>query len=177
MLEGALTVLRARHPDDVEILRTELYNDVPTRSRADSRPWRPLSPDSAASPYAVRDPSPEVAPFSIVERDSGELAGEALLYGIDLHNRSAHLGLAVIPAFRGRGLGLDTTKVLCRYGFVTLGLHRLQLETDADNTAMARAAERCGFSSEGLLRQATWANGYFLDQRVFGLLQEGWDED
>lgn len=177
MLKGALIALRARHAEDVEVLRSELYNDVPTRSRADNRPWRPLSPDSAASPYAVRDPNPDVAPFSIVELDSAELVGEALLHGIDLHNRGAHLGLAVIPRLRGRGLGIDTVRVLCRYGFMTLGLHRLQLETDADNTAMAKTAERCGFSSEGLLRQATWANGAFLDKRVFGLLRDDWGED
>jgi GNAT superfamily N-acetyltransferase len=59
------------------------------------------------SPYAVSDPTDDAACFSAVRRDDGELIGEALLWGIDPHNRAAHLGVAVLPASRGRGLGSD----------------------------------------------------------------------
>ena len=174
MLNGALVALRARHPDDVAVLQAGLYDDVPTRSQADSRPWRPIPEGSSASPYAVAEPEEAVAAFSVVERDSRGLVGEALLWGIDTHNRGAHIGLAVLPEFRGRGFGADTTQVLCHYGFVTLGMHRLQVETGADNVAMLRMAKRCGFVVEGLLRQAGWADGAFVDQRILGLLPDDW---
>jgi RimJ/RimL family protein N-acetyltransferase len=52
----------------------------------------------------------------VVELATGELAGHAELWGMDLHNRNAHLGLALRPAFRGKHLGTDTVRVLCRYG-------------------------------------------------------------
>ncbi|MEU9024197.1 GNAT family protein [Actinomadura sp. NPDC048394] len=107
----------------------------------------------------------------------GGTGGEALLWGIDAHNRSAHLGLALRPAFRGRGLGTDVVRVLCHYGFVVCGLHRLQMETLADNTAMLAAAESVGFAVEGTLRQAAWAYGAFADQTVLGLLAEDWRTD
>ena len=58
---------------------------------------------------------------------------------IDLHYRRAHLGLSLRPAFRGRGLGTDMVVALCRYGFAVRGLHRLQVDTLASNTAMIRA--------------------------------------
>ncbi len=51
----------------------------PTRVQADSRPWRPIPAGSPASPYAVSEPGDDLACFSVVELDSGELAGEALL--------------------------------------------------------------------------------------------------
>lgn len=170
MLRGEKIGLRARHETDVPILQSELYDDVATRSRADSRPWRPIAPGSAASPYAVSDPSDDVACFSVVDLTDDELAGEALLWGIDQHNRTAHLGLSLRPAFRGRGLGTDVVRVLCHYGFTVRGLHRLQVETLADNAAMIRAAEQAGFVLEGTLRRAAWVSGKFVDEVILGLL-------
>jgi RimJ/RimL family protein N-acetyltransferase len=133
-------------------------------------------PSGPASPYWV-DPEAgealrtgDTAVFSVVELAGGELAGEALLWGIDTHNRSAHLGLSLRPAFRGRGFGADTVRVLCRYGFAIRGLHRLQLETLADNHAMIAIAGQAGFVQEGVIRSSDWVNGKFEDVVVFGLL-------
>ena len=143
--------------------------------RADSRPWRPVPVGSAASPYALSEPRDDVAVFSVVELAGGELAGEALLRAIDLHNRTAHLGLSLRPAFRGRGRGADVVAALCEYGFAVRGLHRLQVATLAGNTAMIRAAERAGFVPEGRLRQAAWAGRDFAGVVILGLLAAGWD--
>ncbi|MGH3004170.1 MAG: GNAT family N-acetyltransferase [Gaiellaceae bacterium] len=170
MLRGDKVELRARREDDVAVLHAELYDDVDTRARTDSRPWLPLPADSPASPYRVGEPSDEVAFFSVVESAGGELAGEALLWGIDPHNRTAHVGISLRPSFRGRGLGTDVLRVLCRYGFGIRGLHRLQLETLAENTAMVEAAKRAGFEQEGTLRRSAWVDGSFADEVILGLL-------
>ena len=174
MLRGELTVLRARQADDARILHADLYEDPEGWSRADTRPWVPI-PFGAGSPYWPRDEEPaatDAAFFAVAERATGELAGEALLWGIDLHNRSAHMGLSLRPAFRGRGLGADTVRVLCRYGFGLRGLHRLQMETLSDNHAMMAVAERAGFTREGTARGCSWVNGAFLDDVIYGMLAE-----
>ena len=98
------------------------------------------------------------------------LAGDTLLWDIDPHNRSAHVGISLRPACRGRGLGTDAVLVLCRYGFAIRGLHRLQLETLADNEAMIRVAQQAGFTREGVTRGSDWVNGAFADGVIFGLL-------
>jgi RimJ/RimL family protein N-acetyltransferase len=169
---GEKVKLRARLDSDVAVLHSELYDDVATRSRADSRPWRPLS-QAVASPYAASD-SPDAAVFSVVEKTSDELAGEALLWSIDLHNRLAHIGISLRPGFRGRGLSIDVLRVLCEYGFSIRGLHRLQIETLADNTAMIRAATKAGFVREGEFRESAWVYGAFADEVVLGLLASDW---
>jgi RimJ/RimL family protein N-acetyltransferase len=110
--------------------------------------------------------------FSIVERSSGELAGEAVLWGIDLHSRRAHVGLALLPAFRGRGLAGDVLGALAWYGFTVRGLHRLQMETLATNTAMLHAARRAGFVHEGTLRESAWVLGEYVDEVVLGLIAD-----
>jgi RimJ/RimL family protein N-acetyltransferase len=173
VLRGERVGLRAREERDVPVLHAELYDDVGTAMRSDSRPWRPIS-SGGASPYAIAEPSDTSAPFSVIELTSDELLGEAVLWGVDLHNRFGHLGLGLRPSARGRGFAADVVRVLCYYGFAVRGLHRLQLETLTDNRPMIATATRCGFVVEGTSRQAAWVDGAFVDEVVLGLLDHEW---
>ena len=172
MLRGQLTLLRARTAEDASSLHAGLYEDVDSYVRADTRPWVPV-PFGPGSPHWPGDAAPsatDAAIFAVTELATEELAGEALLWGIDVHNRSAHVGISLLPACRGRGLGGDTVRVLCRYGFAIRGMHRLQMETLSDNHAMIAVAGRLGFTREGTMRGASWVNGEWADDVVFGLL-------
>ncbi|MEU3310659.1 GNAT family N-acetyltransferase [Nocardiopsis sp. NPDC055551] len=174
MLRGEKVGLRARHDEDIPVLLAELYDDVVTGSRAEGGPWRPLTPGTEDPRLVVDDKNPNLVQFSIVEMGGGSLIGTATLWGIDTHNRSAHIGLGLLPATRGKGYGADVVAVLCHYGFVVRGLHRLQIETLADNAAMLRAAEKNGFVREGVLRSSGWVLGEFVDEVLMGLLAHEW---
>ncbi|MEV0979627.1 GNAT family protein [Streptomyces sp. NPDC049915] len=174
MLTGSKVGLRARHAEDIPILRTELYDDVANAARAEGRPWRPMTPGSEDSRLVVDDKEQGHVPFSVVELEGGMLIGTANLWGIDNHSRSAHIGLGLLPSARGKGYGTDVVAVLCHYGFVVRGLHRLQIETLADNAAMLSSAEHNGFVREGVLRSSAWVMGEFLDEVLLGLLAHEW---
>jgi RimJ/RimL family protein N-acetyltransferase len=176
MLTGEKVLLRARTADDMSILHDELGNDVATSMRADGGPWVPRSASAIEARHKVAEegePDPSRVDFAVQEIASGELAGEAQLWGIDTHNRYAHLGFSLRPSFRGRGLGTDLIQVLCDYGFRVRGLHRLQIETLSDNEPVLRAAAANGFAVEGRLREAGWV-GYFADEVILGLLTADW---
>jgi RimJ/RimL family protein N-acetyltransferase len=173
MLRGERVGLRAREEPDVAVLHAELYNDVDGAMRANGNSWRPV-PSGPGSPFAAGEPSDNAAQFSVVDLDSAELLGAASLWGIDLHNRYGHLGLGLRPEARGRGYGTDTVRTLCYYGFAVRGLHRLQLETLADNDAMIAAARTCGFVLEGTSRQVAWVDGAFVDEVIMSLLVHEW---
>ncbi|MPZ93644.1 MAG: GNAT family N-acetyltransferase [Propionibacteriales bacterium] len=177
MLRGSKVGLRARHEDDIPILRAELYDDVVNSSRAESRPWRPITPGSKDSRLVVDDKEQGRVPFSVVELGGGTLVGTAVLWGIDNHNRSAHIGLGLLSSSRGKGYGTDVVATLCHYGFVVRGLQRLQIESLSDNAAMLRSAERNGFVREGVLRSSAWVMGEFLDEVLLGLLVQDWKPD
>src|SRR5690349_17115786 len=104
MLRGERVGLRARREADVPILHEELHDDISCWVRMNWRPWRPIDASTGPSPYRVQERSDDKAPFSVVELDSDELAGSALLWGIDPHNRLAHIGIGLRPTYRGRGL-------------------------------------------------------------------------
>jgi RimJ/RimL family protein N-acetyltransferase len=173
MLHGKRVTLRARATSDVDVLTAELHDDVATRSRAAGTAWRPLALGER-SPFGLQEPRPDIAEFSVVELASGELLGAALLWGIDSHNRSAHFGISLRPKHRGQGFGTDVLEVLCEYSFMSLGLHRVQLETLADNPAMIGAARSVGFTHEGTMSESAWVSGQFHDDVVYGLLAPDW---
>jgi RimJ/RimL family protein N-acetyltransferase len=173
VLHGRRIVLRARSAEDVEILLTELEDDVLGYSRTMGQAWRP-HPHGINPPFAPREPKQENAVFTVALQDGGEVLGSCLLWSIDVHNRSAHVGLWLRPAARGQGYGTEVVQVFCHYAFSVLGLHRLQMETLIGNAAMLGAAKACGFTSEGTLRGASWVDGGFADEVVLGLLVEEW---
>ncbi|MFD0359760.1 GNAT family N-acetyltransferase [Streptomyces sp. NPDC127110] len=174
MLTGGKVGLRARHEDDIPILRTELYDDVVNGSRSEAGPWKPITPGFKDPRLVVDDTKETSVQFSVVELEGGSLVGTATFWGIDTHNRCAHIGLGLLPAARGKGYGKDVVAALCHYGFVVRGFHRMQIETLADNVAMLRAAESNGFVREGVLRSSAWVLGEFLDEVILGLLAKDW---
>ncbi|MEU3603017.1 GNAT family protein [Streptomyces sp. NPDC006798] len=177
MLKGAKVGLRARHEEDIPVLLAELYNDVVNGSRSEGSPWRPLVPGTKDPRLVGDDSDDKCVRFSVVELEGGNLVGTATFWGIDTHSRSAHIGIGLLPEARGKGYGTDVVAVLCHYGFTVRGLHRLQIETLADNTAMLRSAERNGFVREGVLRSSAWVLGEFLDEVLLGLLAQDWKPD
>ncbi|MCF3121045.1 GNAT family N-acetyltransferase [Streptomyces arenae] len=174
MLRSTKVGLRARHEDDIPVLRTELYDDVVNSARAEGGPWRPVTPGSKDPRLVVDDKADGLVQFSVVELEGETLVGTATLWGIDSHNRCAHIGLGLLPSARGKGYGTDVVAALCSYGFVVRSLHRLQIETLSDNAAMLRSAERNGFVREGVLRSSAWVLGEFLDEVILGLLADDW---
>jgi RimJ/RimL family protein N-acetyltransferase len=174
VLRGELTGLRAPTDRDIEVFETELLTVVDTRIRATGRPGLPVAPGAPDSPYRQAEDRSAVVRFSVIELATGELAGEAVMSAIDLHNRHAEIGLVLRPAFRGRRLGTDVVRVLCYYGFAIRGLHRLQITTLADNRAMIAAAVRAGFVLEGTARDTAWIDGAFVDGVTLSLLFPEW---
>ena len=61
---------------------------------------------------------------------------------------------------RGKGLASEVAKLVLRYGFSDLGLHRVYLSVFAYNRAAIRSYERAGFEIEGIARDE------FLDERT-----------
>jgi Acetyltransferase (GNAT) domain len=109
----------------------------------------PVAPGAPVSPYRQAEDRNAVVRFSIIEPTTGELAGEAVVSGIDLHNRQAEIGLVLRPAFRGRHLGPDVVRVLCHYGFAIRALHRIRITTLAGRVLATPAWEARAAGSPG----------------------------
>ncbi len=175
-------VLREIRRADLEVIHRELYADVATSALAGVDPWVPplLARREARFDRALTEPEDDKRVlFAVCERsdDDRHLVGTVGLWGIDLHNSIAHIGLSLVPAVRGRGLATEALKVVCYYGFVVRGLHRLGLETLGRNVPMQRAALAAGFLEEGRVRESAYVLGDRDDDVFYGLLRSEWDDD
>jgi len=81
------------------------------------------------------------------------------------------LGMGLLPAWRGRGLGerlirqaLDAARAF--------GLLRVELSVRADNTRATALYRKVGFGMEGLKRDAMHVDGEFHDVLLMALLFE-----
>lgn len=99
--------------------------------------------------------------------------GNIGLHRIDLKNRTATLGIVIgEKAFWGKGYGREALRVLLRYAFFELGLHRVELETFAFNERALRCYRAVGFKEVGVRRQALFRDGAFHDLILMDLLAE-----
>lgn len=99
--------------------------------------------------------------------------GNVGLHRIDLKNRTAVLGIVIGEKdFWGKGYGREAIRVLLRYAFFELGLHRVELETFAFNSRALRCYEAVGFKRVGVRRQAFFREGTFHDVILMDLLAE-----
>ncbi|HEX8133115.1 MAG TPA: GNAT family protein [Actinomycetes bacterium] len=84
------------------------------------------------------------------------------------------IGLALLPEYRGQGLGTAAQRLLVDHLFRFTTVHRLEAGTDAENLAEQKALERIGFTREGVLRQVAFRDGAWRDSVLCGLLRDDW---
>ncbi len=91
----------------------------------------------------------------------------------DIGPGSPILDLRIAPEFRGRGIGRRAVAFAVATVFREYpDAHRIEATTRAENLAMRRVLELCGFRQEGLLRE-TWRDetGVRWDTALYGLLR------
>ena len=92
----------------------------------------------------VREKLEEKAPvFSMVEKAGGQFIGNIEL--MDLKDSEGELGIAITAEKQDMGYGTEAVSALVSYGFSRLGLKRIFLRADPDNTRAIRVYEKCGF--------------------------------
>jgi RimJ/RimL family protein N-acetyltransferase len=126
--------------------------------------------------YATRAEHDDRLDLSIIERATGEWAGEVVLSELSLPNESCGFRIALQePRFYGRGLGSEATRLVIGYAFTVVGLHRIELEVYDFNPRARHVYEKAGFVYEGTKRDALRWDGRWVDCHCMGLLDRDWN--
>ncbi|MDZ7331684.1 MAG: GNAT family N-acetyltransferase [candidate division KSB1 bacterium] len=119
--------------------------------------------------------SKEAIVLIIVDQQTNQPVGQTAFFRIDFVSRAAVFYLAILdPSHWSKGYGSEATQLMVDYAFETLNLNRIQLHVCAENTPAIRIYERAGFKKEGVLRQAMFRNGAYVDFWVMGILRSDW---
>lgn len=119
---------------------------------------------------ASRATAPDRIDLAILARDTGVFLGELALNDVDPPNESAGFRIALSLDHVGQGYGTEAARLVLRYAFDVVGLHRVELEVFAFNARAIRSYEKAGFVIEGRRRDALLWDGERHDAYVMGAL-------
>lgn len=110
-------------------------------------------------------------PHWVIADNGDRLVGVTRLAPIDTENRSARFGIGIFDASRlGQGLGTEVARLVVRFAFDNLRLHRVSLTVLAENERAIRCYRNAGFDEEGRLRHTLWRDEAWHDDVVMAVL-------
>lgn len=168
-----MTILRPVRADDVEWLSRMLCD----REALGPHNWAgPLEADVVRAVLArqvAEDNAPRVERGRLVVQvdhaPAGFVSWVGTRWGPSPESVCPSIGIALLPPWRGRGVGTTAQRLLARLLFDALPIARVQADTAVDNVAERTALERAGFTCEALLRGAEVRDGRVSDRLLYSL--------
>jgi RimJ/RimL family protein N-acetyltransferase len=81
------------------------------------------------------------------------------------------IGIALLPEWRGRGIGWRAQSMMCDYLFTHTPAQRIQAGTHPENVAEQRSLEKAGFTLEGIVRACEFRAGAWRDGYLYSRLR------
>jgi ribosomal-protein-alanine N-acetyltransferase len=163
MIDSMGDVIRPLDEGDAEALLA-----LRRANREFMKPFDPVRPDEFFELPRQLEIARNESGTAFAILDDGELAGTIALSNV-VHGafRSANLGYWVDRARQGRGLASRAVAAVVGRAFDTIGLHRVEAATLADNLASQRVLEKNGFERIGLARSYLHIDGAWRDHILF----------
>lgn len=178
LFRGEKARLTALNPDkDAETL-SAWSHDADFLHRTTTEAAKPISP--AAYKKKIDEWMKEMnenklALFGVRLPGDDRLVGVAQFYWIEWQHGTAHFNIGIgKPQDRNAGVGSEVVRMMLRYGFLEMNLHRIGLHVAAWNTDALRFFARFGFAQEFCRREALYYMGRFYDHIGLSLLREEW---
>ncbi len=138
--------------------------EYPPGRRADFQPWLEKAEASADPLY-----------FTVIDRASGRIAGRQTLMRIDPANGVVEIGnIYWGPLVSRRPSATEAQFLFMKYVFDDLGYRRYEWKCNNANEPSKRAAERFGFTFEGVFRQHMIVKGENRDTAWYSVLDREW---
>lgn len=167
-----LVPLAPEHADD-------LYQVVGGDANAWAWDYMPDGPFPEAGAFrehiARKAQSEDPLFYAIIDKASDRAIGHATLMRVDAPNRVIETGnIMFSPAMQRTPGATESMYLLARYVFEDLGYRRYEWKCNDLNAPSKRAAERLGFTFEGVFRQHLIVKGRNRDTAWFSMLDSEW---
>jgi|LSQX01.1.fsa_nt_gb RimJ/RimL family protein N-acetyltransferase len=102
--------------------------------------------------------------------------GSARLHNISAQDRCATYAIGIWDVDKlSLGLGTETTMLVLKYAFETMQLHRVELKVLEYNKRGIRCYEKCGFQTDGVLRENAWIDCNYYSDVIMSILESEWN--
>lgn len=121
-----------------------------------------------------RETHPSRVYYAIIDPKSNSALGALCLMDCDLKNKTTEVGgIFFSPQLQKTTIATESIFLLMNYAF-EIGYRRLQWKCNDLNQASKKAAQRFGFTQEGLFRQHMIVRGKNRDSAFFSILDSEW---
>ena len=94
----------------------------------------------------------------------GQITLGGVIYGA---LRAGHIGYLIDKNYANRGYTTQAVVLLSSFGFLELGLHRIEINIRPENAASCKVAEKAGFTFEGHRKAFLHIDGAWRDHVCF----------
>jgi diamine N-acetyltransferase len=102
--------------------------------------------------------------------------GNTGIHNIEPVHLNAEFGILIgEKSYWNQGYGREATRLTLQHGFEDLNLHRIFLHVYDNNPRAIAAYKAAGFVQEGILREAVYKNGKYLNIIVMSVLHTEWN--
>lgn len=134
--------------------------------------YRPINWAQHCAWWDQLDSSETSRSFAIRPLAHDRIIGTARLTGIELVHRRAEVSIRIgEQTDREHGAGSDALRLLARYAFDHLNLHRVFTHVWTDNSRAIRAYEKAGFRREGVMAHHVFIGGAWKDVLIMAVLR------
>lgn len=174
VLTGPRVVLRQMTPSDAPAVQA-VFSDRETLRYTNITPHESLEDALAyVEKQRVGFRDRNYFCWGVARRTDDRIMGIVVLFHLDLKHERAELGYALGRDYHNQGFGTEALRLLLRFAFEQLNVHRLEADVDPRNGPSIRLIEKQGFQREGLLKERFLIQGERQDALLLGLLRRDW---
>jgi len=104
-----------------------------------------------------------------------KLIGVIGIVDIDWQDKKTEIGYWIDSKYQGKGIITKSCKVIIDYAFNKLKLNKVEIHCAENNKKSQGIPKRLGFTKEGVLREAQYLYGEFVNLVIYGLLAREWE--
>ena len=169
MYTGKLVNLREYRKEDVPMAQAYLNQPEIKRLLAPNIPFLYTLEDEYKW-YEGRSAMKDLYNFAIETIDTKKYIGGCGINHLDWKNSTATIGIFIGDSeYWGKGYGTDAMRVLIRFIFEQMNIHKVKLNVYAFNERAIKSYQKIGFVHEGTLRQEIFKDGKYHDEWVMGM--------
>jgi RimJ/RimL family protein N-acetyltransferase len=172
------------HVVRLEALNADQHRDGLIAAGADSRIWTyvrfppadtPASMNAHIAELIRRRNAGDEVPYVVIQQSSNTIVGVTRFIELRPAHKGLELGTWLNPQVHGDGTNIEIKYLMLQYAFEVLGCIRVQIKTNANNSAAQRSLVALGATYEGLFRNHyILHDGSVRDSLFYSIIDREW---
>lgn len=171
MYEGKLVRLRAYTKEDIPQALKYLNSYEVAKNLSPGIPY-PFTLEDEEKWYASNSALNDTYNFAIETLEDNLYLGGCGINQVDFKNSHVMIGIFIgDPAYWGKGYGTEALKLLTKFVFEEMNIHKIKLGVYSFNERAIKCYKKVGFIEEGILKKEIFKEGKYYDEHLMALFR------